>query len=144
MSDVFGKALQNLKTPITADTGIINWGGIVTGAIQLAVSYSQPINRRRTIGNKDAVIYAGQPMGQINISRLLTTDATTLFSAPGWNACNPGNISVSFSSNCGGGGGGLNLTAIGCVVTTFNIQAEAEGLTVMDNVVIEFLQLMAS
>jgi len=140
MADLFGFDSHNIATPLTADKATIQWGGIVTGAIQVQVSYSQQINRRRTIGNKDAVIYASMPNGQITIQRLLTSDANGLYSAPGWSACNPGSVSVSLGS-CQGGGS--SFTATGCVVSQFQVQAEAESLTVMDNVVIEFLQLSA-
>jgi hypothetical protein len=141
MADLFGFGNQSIKTPLTADKATINWGGIVTGAIQISVSYSQQINRRRTIGNKDAVIWAAMPSGQVTIQRLLTTDAGGLFSAPGWQACNPGTITLTLGGGCDGGGG-PSLTAMGAVVSQFNVSAEAESLTVMDNVVVEFLQLM--
>jgi hypothetical protein len=140
--DLYGHADQNIKTPLTADKATINWGGIVTGAIQVSVQYAQQINRRRTIGNKDAVIYASMPQGQVTIQRLLTTDATALFSAPGWKACLPGTITLTLAGGCDGTGG-PTFTARGCIVSQFSVQAEAESLTVMDNVVVEFLQLTA-
>lgn len=140
MADLFGFDYHNIATPLTADKATIQWGGVVTGAIQISVSYAQQINRRRTIGNKDAVIFASMPNGQITIQRLLTNNASGLYASPGWSACNPGSISVSFGS-CKGGG--TSFTAVGCVVSQFQVQAEAESLTVMDNVVIEFLQLSA-
>lgn len=143
MADLFGYENQNIKTPLTADKATITWGGIVTGAIQVQISYAQQIQRRRTIGNKDAVIYAAMPTGQITIARLMTTDSSGLFSGPGWKACEPGTITLTLGGGCGGGGGGPTFTAKGCVVSQFSVQAEAEGLTVMDNVVIEFLQLSA-
>lgn len=141
--DIFGFGDQQIKTPLTADKALISWGGIVTGAINVSVSYAQQVQRRRTIGNKDAVIYASMPAGQVTMARLLTTDAGLLFSAPGWQACNPGTISISFGGGCDSAVGFV-VTAIGCVVSQFQIQAEAEGLTVMDNVTIDFLQLIPS
>ena len=140
MADLYGFGDQNIKTPLTADKATINWGGIVTGAVQIAVSYAQQVQRRRTIGIKDAVIYASMPSGQVTIQRLLTTDATGLFSSPGWKACEPGTITLTLGGGCAGGGG-PSFTATGCVVSQFQVSAEAESLTVMDNVVIEFLQL---
>jgi Na+/glutamate symporter len=142
MADLYGFGDQNIKTPLTADKATINWGGIVTGAIQIAVSYAQQVNRRRTIGNKDAVIWAAMPSGQITIQRLMTTDAAGLFSSPGWKATTPGTITLSLGGGTAGAGG-PTFTATGCVVSQFSVQAEAESLTVMDNVVIEFLQLTA-
>lgn len=140
MADLFGFSNQTIKTPLTADKATIQWGGIVTGAIQVSVSYAQQINRRRTIGNKDAVIFASMPNGQVSMQRLLTTDSAALFSSPGWSACNPGTITLTLG---GCNAGGPTFTATGCVVSQFQVQAEAESLTVMDNVVIEFLQLKA-
>lgn len=137
--DVFGRKSQNIQAPITADNGIINWGGIVTSAVNVSISVSQPITRRRTIGNQEAVIYAGQPAGTISIARLLTDNATSLFSNPGWNVCQPASITISFAS-CSAGNG-ISLRADGCVVSQYSLSGEAEGLTVLDQVGIEFLQL---
>ncbi len=142
MADLFGFGNQSIKTPLTADKATIQWGGVVTGAVQVNISYAQQVNRRRTIGNKAAVIWAAMPSGQITIQRLLTTDAAALFSSPGWNACTPGTITLTLGGGCGGGNG-PTFTATGCVVSQFSVTAEAESLTVMDNVVIEFLQLTA-
>jgi hypothetical protein len=145
MADIFGRNAQNLRTPLTADQCLINWGGIITNAIQVSISYGQPVNKRRTIGNLDAVIFAGMPSGQINITQLMTTDFSGLFSSPGWQACNPGTLTLTLNGGCAGStGGGLTLTATGCIVSNFNVQAEAESLTVIDNVVIDFLQLSQS
>lgn len=141
MADLFGFANQTIKTPFTADKATIQWGGIVTGAVQVAVSYAQQVNRRRTIGNRDAVIFASQPNGNVNIQRLVTNNSSALFSAPGWNACNPGTITLSLAG-CQRSGGS-RFTATGCVVSQFSVTAEAESLTIMDNVVVEFLQLTA-
>jgi hypothetical protein len=145
MADLFGRTAPIIKTPLTADQATINWGGIVTAAINIQIAYSQPVTRRHTIGNQDAVIFAGQPAGNITIARLLTTDASSLFSAPGWQACNPGTLSLTLAGGCVGSSvAAVTLTASACVVTNFQVSAEAEGLTVMDNVAIEFLQLTNS
>lgn len=138
MADLFGRENTAIKSPLTADKATINWGGIITGAVQVTVAYTQQINRRRTIGNKDAIIWATMPSGQVTIQRLLTSDAAGLFAAPGWNACNPGDITLTLG---GCAGNGPTYSARGCVVTQFQVQAEAESLTVMDNVTVEFLQL---
>lgn len=139
-NDVFGFSGQTIATPLTADKARLIWGALVTGAIQVAISYAQQVNRRRTIGNKNAVIWAAMPSGQITVQRLLTTDSSALFSAPGWQACNPGTITLELAGGCDGGAANT-FTATGCIVSQFSVQAEAESLTVMDNVTIEFLQL---
>ena len=140
MADLFGRDNASIKAPLTADKCVINWGGQVAGAIQVSVAYNQQINRRRTIGNKDAVIWATMPSGQITIQRLMTEDAASLFSASGWDACKPGRVSFT---TLGCGGGGPNYQAEGCVVSQYQVTAEAESLTVMDNVVVDFLSLSA-
>jgi hypothetical protein len=140
MADLFGHDAAQIKAPLTADKCTISWGGIITGAVQVSVAYSQQVNRRRTIGNKDAVIWATMPSGQITIQRLLTGDSGALLQSDGWNACKPGRITMNLGG-CDGNAG--SYTATGCVVTQFQISAEAESLTVMDNVVVEFLQLSA-
>jgi len=141
-NDVFGFNAYTPATPITADKATLIWGQVVTGAIQVSVTYAQQVNRRRTIGNKAAVIWAAMPNGQISIQRLLTTDSAGLFSAPGWQACLPGTITLQLAGGCDRGASST-YTASGCIVSQFSIQAEAESLTVMDNVTIEFLQLSA-
>ena len=144
MADIFGFEDYIPGTPLTADKATIQWDkGLVTGATQVSISYAQQVNRRRTIGNKSAIIWASLPNGQITIQRLLTTDTQGLFSAAGWNACNPGAILIDFGGGCDKSGG-VTYTALGCIVSQFSVQAEAESLTVMDNVVIEFLQLNAA
>jgi hypothetical protein len=160
MADLYGFDNQTIKTPLTADKATITWQGvsgeIITGAVQVSISYAQAINRRRSIGNKDAIIWSAMPSGQITIQRLLTIDSNGLFSARGWKSCDPGTITLTL----GGGAcdsatqtasgstavgatskAAITYTATGCIVSQFNVQAEAESLTVMDNVVIEFLQL---
>jgi hypothetical protein len=142
-NDVFGFRGQDIAIPLTADKATLIWGDIVTGAIQVSITYAQQVNRRRTIGNVSAVIWASMPSGQITIQRLLTTDSAGLFSAPGWQACLPGTITLQLAGGCDRGPAG-SYTAWGCIVSQFSIQAEAESLTVMDNVTIEFLQLSSN
>ena len=137
--DLFGRDQQSIQTPITADYAHINWGGQITTAVNVTISYMQPITRRRTIGNQAAIIYAGQPAGTIQIQRLLTNNAGALFGLPGWSSCSPTSISLTLAG-CAGATG-YSVTATGAVVSNFQVSAEAEGLTVIDNVTIEFLQL---
>jgi hypothetical protein len=140
-NDVFGFRGQEIATPLTADKATLIWGNVlVTGAIQVSITYAQQVNRRRTIGNRSAVIWASMPNGQISVQRLMTTDSSQLFSTPGWQACDPGDITLQLAGGCDRGPAGTYM-ATGCIVSQFSIQAEAESLTVMDNVTIEFLQL---
>jgi hypothetical protein len=142
MADLFGFTSQTIKTPFTADKAIIQWGSVVTGATQVTVSYAQQVNRRRTIGNRDTVIFASQPNGNINIQRLVTNNSSQLFKSDGWSACNPGTITLTLGG-CPNDKATSTYTATGCVVSQFSITAEAESLSIMDNVVVEFLQLTA-
>jgi len=148
-TDIFGRTPGAPKIPFTADKATIDWGGPITTAMNVNITYSQTVQRRRTIGNKDTVIFASMPVGQITIARLLTDDATTLFASPGWNVCTgPATIKVTFRGGCSDQASAstkeMTLTAIGCIVSQFSISAEAEGLTVVDQVMIDFLQLQAA
>lgn len=137
MADLFKREGASYKAPITADKCTITWGGIVTAAIQVQISYAQQVSRRRSIGNKDMVIFASYPVGQITIGRMICDGAGDIFDKEGWDHCSPGQITLS-QDGCGSG---FKLTAKNCVVSQYQISAEAEGLTVIDNIVIEFLEL---
>lgn len=143
MADVFGKDTQAIKLPITADKCVISWDGIIASATNFSLTYQQPINRRRTIGGKEAIIYTGQPQGNITISRLLVDgEFKEIFSKQGWVLCNePADITIHLNG-CEGDGGALRAT--GCLVSAYSLQGEADGLTVIDNINIEFLQLHSS
>jgi hypothetical protein len=143
MADLFQRQDTTIKTPVTADNCIITWGGTVAAATQVQISYQQQVQRRRTIGNQTAIIYATYPIGNVTIARLIADGAGDIFSNPGWSACTPGTITFSMSgghgSNCSAGG--YSLTAKGAIVSSYSLSAEAEGLTVVDNIVIDFLEL---
>ena len=140
--DIFGREPQEIKKPITSDKAIIHWGGVVTGAVSITISCQQAVSKRQNIGNNLMAIFTGPPSGNIHIQRLLTSDASGLFSAPGWQGCAPGTLTLSLGVGCSPEGG-ASYTAQGCIVTSFSVQAEAEGLTVVDSVSIDFLQLFA-
>jgi len=143
MADLFQRQDTTIKSPVTADNCVITWGGNIAAAMQVQISYQQQVQRRRTIGNQNAIIYATYPVGQITIARLIADGASDIFGAPGWSACTPGQLTFAMSggngSNCPGAG--YSLTAKGCIVSSFSVSAEAEGLTVVDNITIEFLEL---
>jgi len=137
MADVFNKE-QTIKQPITADLCSIVWDGeTVTQAMQFQLTYSQQISRRRSIGSEDAIIYGSQPQGQITIARLMC-DSSALFSSDSW-TCRPGTL--TFQTATCEGAGGVTYTANGCMVSQYSVTASAEDLTVVDNVVVEFLEL---
>jgi len=136
MADVFGFANSNITSPITADRCTISFGGTIAGATQVSIQYAQQINRRRTIGNQVSLIWGAQPQGQATIQRLVTGGLS--LGGSGWSACSPGAVTFNLGG-CGSGGG--SLRAEGAVVSQYSISAEAESLTVMDNVVIDFMYL---
>ena len=140
MADLFKREGGDYKAPITADRCTISWdGGPVTAALQVSINYAQQVQRRRTIGNKEAAIWATFPQGQITIQRMLTDSAAEIFGKPGWDACKPASTVTFTMAGCNGGG--PTLTASDCIVTQYSVSAESEGLTVVDNIVIEFLKL---
>ncbi len=162
--DVFKRIPIEQRAPLTADTCNITWGDPSTGNVFLStatnvrISYAQQVTRRRTLGNVGgssvAVLYTSQPQGSIAISRLIAEGgANDLFSRPGWNACETNvDITIEFApgtDNLGAPPHCKNVdstiyTAKGCIVSQYELTAEAEGLSVVDNIVIEFLQLQAT
>lgn len=169
-SEIFGRNAARVVKPVTADMCTILWGSdnnaspakALLGATNLNISYQQQVVRRRTLaapgGTPLAVIYPTQPLGTIQIQRLYadltkqssgagaeTTQLQDIFSLPGWNVCaDTATLNISFNgasayANCSTSAAGYRAT--GAVVTGYSLSAEAEGLTVVDNVNIEFLQL---
>lgn len=150
--DIFKRLPVEVKKPITADMSILEWDGWLSTATNFTLNYTQPVTRRRTLGTgvsrNVAVIYAGQPYGTISIQRLFAEQLNgekPIFDRPGWNPCaGLATIKIMFTGNSIIAGCEINggiYTAQGCLVTTYALSAEAEGLTVIDNVQIEFLQL---
>lgn len=137
MAEIFSRSTTSFEAPYTSDKCIINWGTQVTTANNVTVAYSQQVNRRRTIGNQYAMLWASLPNGQITIQRLMSPNGESLLKSPGWNACNPGTITVS-TAGCITG---TTFTAHKCIVTQYQIQMETDGLSVVDNIVVEFLEL---
>jgi len=137
---------------------------VILGVTNINISYQQQVVRRRTLaapsGSPIAVIYPTQPVGSIQIQRLYadlssqvdpnqTKSSTTgfhdIFDLAGWNVCRgTAELTINFRGSSAYDGcavGAPGYRATGAIVTSYNISAEAEGLTVVDNVSIEFLQL---
>lgn len=159
--DIYGRKMVTPKKPITADMCMIVWGregaegggeNALTGATNVSIQYQQQVIRRRTLGSVGghpaAVIYPTQPMGSMQLQRLFTDNPGLIFTYPGWNICQgTASLDVRFNGasvydDCGQGYNGFHIS--GATVTGYNISAEAEGLTIVDNVNIEFLQLSAA
>jgi len=140
MAVIFDKKVV-VKTPITADKCKITIDGAKVGqAMNFQLTYQQQTTKRHTIGSEDAVVYGSYPTGQISIARLLTADVPgTFMSGKSW-GCGGDGI-VTFTTGDCNGGGGSTYSATGCMVTGFSLTANAEDLTVIDNITIEFLSL---
>ena len=148
MSDVFKRKILDLKKPITADMVLIEWEGLLAQATQLSLQYNQPVNRRWTLGTNGkntCVIYPGRPLGSLQIQRLFADQNDNIFTKPGWDPCDTlANIHIlldgsSALENCTVSGG--EYIVRGALVTSYSLSAEAEGLTLIDNINIEFMQL---
>ena len=100
MSDLFQREHTNIVQPVTADKCTITWDGAIAAATNVSISYQQGVQRRRTIGNKQAVIWATYPSGQVTIQRLIADTASQIFGKAAWNACTPGQISFTLAG-CG-------------------------------------------
>ncbi len=148
MSDIFKRKILDLKKPITADMVLIEWEGLVAQATNMSLQYNQPINRRWTLGTNGkntCVIYPGRPMGSLQIQRLFADKNENIFGKAGWDVCGDlANIHIlldgsSALENCNVSGGEYILR--GALVSSYGLSAEAEGLTLIDNINIEFMQL---
>jgi hypothetical protein len=142
MADIYNRTTPTPEAPLTADFATISWGdGDIAGASQISIQYAQQVQRRRCIGNQKAMIWAALPSGQITIQRLMTKDAAGLFTKAGFNPCELGTVTLTLKG-CANAAG-PSYTALGCIVSQYQVSAEAEGLTCVDNVVIDFMQLEA-
>lgn len=158
-SDIYGRKMITPIKPITADMCTIVWGtestvdgtgeSVFSGATNISISYQQQVIRRRTLGSRNgqpvAVIYPTQPMGTMTMQRLFVETPAGIFSLPGWNICaGTAYMDVRFNgasayADCALSYGGYHIS--GATVTGYSISAEAEGLTIVDNINVEFLQL---
>lgn len=154
---MFGRKQVDTSTkPITADMATIMWPTgsgtwLANAAVNIEITFQQPITRRRTIGSAGgspvALLYPGQPQGQLSIGRMLTTD-TNLGNTEnvGWSACETlPDITVTFGGESNyvscSGASIIEYVCQGCLVESYRMAAESEGLTVMDTVVVQFLGL---
>ena len=154
MADVFGRRMVSPQKPITADMCQIIWpggtdGDIITAATNVNIVYQQAVTRRRTLGSAGgapiAVLYPSQPAGSLTMQRLVSEKRQQLFNRDGWNICRPpATLTINFVSNanyadCTVTGDSYILT--GAMVSSYSLAAEAESLTVVDNVSVDFLQM---
>lgn len=140
MADIYNKEDFQIKQPFTADYCVVEIDGITAYAVNVQIQYQQPVTRKRTIGGPPtAVIYTGTPMGQISMQRLGLSEAMSVLGAKTFQACSTGEVTIKLA---GCAGGDKTFRCVGCVASSYGIQIEADGLTVLDNVTIDFLQMM--
>lgn len=137
MGDLYGFTEQKIAAPSTADKVLLKWEGEIYGALQVQITYQQQVNRRRTIGGQNTLVWGSSPNGQITIQKLITRDGK-LFNKDGWNTCKLGTISIDFK----GCEDAYGVEAHGCLVSNFTASAEAEGLLCMENVVIDCVEVV--
>jgi hypothetical protein len=156
-TDIFGRKMVNQLPPITADMVTIVWGGtdvessILSTATSIGLQYQQQVIRRRTLGSSGgaptAVIYPTQPQGSMSIARLFAEGTGDIFDYPGWNICKgTADLTISFNgesayAECATTAKFGSFYLSGATVTGYSMSAEAEGLTIVDGVSVEFLQL---
>lgn len=142
--DIFHRDSAQLVQPITSDTSTILWdGSLLTTGISVTIAYSQGVSRRRTIGNKAMAMIGSLPYGQASIGRLLFKgSAKELFNSEAWRPCGNGVLTFNLGA-CGEAGSTEgSYTAIGCMVSGYHISASAEDLTIVDQITVEFAELV--
>jgi hypothetical protein len=143
MADVFNFKDQAVKKPFTADRATLQWAeqGQVDWAINVQISYQQQINRRRVIGGNWAIRWGSQPQGQLTAQRILVSGANDeQYTGKIWDQCQDTEPLVVVLQDCNGTTGPV-YTCTGPTIAQLQVTVEAESLTCLDNVVVEFLQL---
>jgi hypothetical protein len=142
MADIFNFKDQEVKRPYTADRATLEWSdtGDVQFAINVQISYQQQINRRRVIGGAWAVRWGSQPQGSLTCQRILVAGDANIYEGKIWDQCQDAQELKVSLSDCDGKAGPIYICT-GPVVSQLQVTVEAESLTCLDNVVVEFLQL---
>lgn len=140
--DIFQFGKQDIKAPYTADRAILKWDNKeINAAINVQISYQQQINRRRVIGNKWSVRWGTQPQGQLTCQRILVEGDADIYKGDIWNQCKVSEQMLEVTLNNCEKQQGPTFKCSGPIVTQLQVTVEAESLTCLDNVVIEFMQL---
>lgn len=146
-TDIFGRLPLQIGTPLTADACKIRIDSTdVAEAYQVQLDYQQQVTRRRSIGNQAAVIYGSQPIGRLTVGRLMT-ESTKIPETATFNGCGKGEVTISLSAKpcdaqAQGPSNATTYTLKGCMVTSYTLQIQAEDLTVIDGITIEFLEML--
>jgi hypothetical protein len=142
MADIFNFQDQEVKRPYTADRATLEWSdtGDVQFAINVQINYQQQINRRRVIGGAWAVRWGSQPQGSLTCQRILVAGDANIYQGKIWDQCQDAKELKVSLKDCDGNAGPIYICT-GPVVSQLQVTVEAESLTCLDNVVVEFLQL---
>ena len=156
-ADILQRNLFDHSQPLTADRVKLVFSGnagTVYAALTVQAQVQYPVSRRRTLGTDANVVQSftivGQPAGKLTIARMFGPEAKSrdLFASHPFNPCAPKGesiVTMSFTnqttmSNCA-----TNVTEIykfhGAIVSAYEITANAEELTVLDNIVVDFSQM---
>jgi hypothetical protein len=141
--DIFNFKGQEVKRPYTADRATLEWSDTATEvqfAINVQINYQQQINRRRVIGGAWAVRWGSQPQGSLTCQRILVHGDANIYKGKIWDQCQDAKELKVTLNDCDNQKGHIYICS-GPVVSQLQITVEAESLTCLDNVVVEFLQL---
>jgi len=111
-------------TPVLAHKANVSVGGMSGTAINSNITYQQQVNRRKVIGGAGTLLWACQPGGQATIQRMVTNGGSVTM--PGYDS--PSRASFE---------GGVSISCEGCVGAQYSVVAEVEGLTIVDNIVLD-------
>lgn len=155
-ADILQRNLFDHKQPLTADRVklIFSGGnGTVYAALTVQAQVQYPVSRRRTLGTDANVVQSftivGQPAGKLTIARMFgpAANSAELFATHPFNPCaDISTVTMSFSnqttlSNCASTVNDI-YTFYGAIVSAYEITANAEELTVLDNIVVDFSQMV--
>ena len=155
-ADILQRNLFDHSQPLTADRVKLVFSGYSTvyAALTVQAQVQYPVSRRRTLGTDGNMVQSftivGQPAGKLTIARMFGPEAKSaeLFATHPFNPCAPKGesfVTMSFSnqttmSNCPSSVNDI-YTFHGAIVSAYEITANAEELTVLDNIVVDFSQM---
>lgn len=157
-ADILQRNLFDHKQPLTADRVKLVFSGgngTVYAALTVQAQIQYPVSRRRTLGTNANVVQSftivGQPAGKLTIARMFGPAAKSadLFATDPFDPCAENStITMLFSnqttlSNCASTVNDV-YKFHGAIVSAYEITANAEELTVLDNIVVDFSQMEIS
>ena len=151
--NVFGRQGGNIKGAFSADTLKLQIGGKSDLLVQnLRVQYAQQVSKIYDLSNAtpaDAYYVAGRADGQASMQKVMGPNATVKdFYSQFGDPCNAnrGNLVLSGSFGCGGGGSGTNtaVTLEKPVVTSFGMAVNANDVLITEDTSLIFHNLFVT